>query len=657
MKEITKILIANRGEIALRILKTCKSLGISTIVIYSESDKLSPYVINSDKAIFIGENNPTKSYLNIKLIIDIAKEHEVDAIHPGYGFLSENSHFAKKCIENNLIFIGPDPKIIEEMGSKSRAKKIMKSIGVPIIEGYNGKNQSIKKLTEESEKIGYPILIKASYGGGGRGMRIINKKNELKSSILGAQREAKNSFGSSELIIEKYIPEGRHIEFQILGDKYGNGVHVFERECTIQRRYQKIIEESPSPIMDNALRLKMGRETLKIIKKLNYDNAGTIEFIYDEKNKKYYFLEVNTRLQVEHPVTEMITGLDLVELQIKISRGERLKIKQEKLKNNGYALECRIYAEDPKNNFLPQSGKIIHFKAPKIKGLRVDSGIESKSEISIHYDPMIAKFIVWAENRENAHIKMKYALENTECLGIKTNLKLLVDILNNKNFKNGSYDIHFLDRLILKNNKNIINEKPLIAAVLFNWIKRNKKRKILKSLPSGWRNNFYKPQTQEINFNDKSIKISYRYTKNNFIFYLPKYNCVVKIIKSKNNSLWIEFDGIQEKFKIFKKNNQFFIYSLKYGNISMQIKDRIPSASTKKTKGSYVSPMPSKIIKLLVKVGQKINANEPLIILSSMKMENTIFSYKSGIVDKIRVKEGQNVEKDTLLLNINEIEK
>ena len=657
MKEINSILIANRSEIALRIIKTCKSLGIKTISIYSESDKDALYVINSDKAIFIGDNNPTKSYLNINLIIEIAKEHKVDAIHPGYGFLSENSNFAKKCLKNDIIFIGPNHKIIEDMGSKSKAKKIMKSIGVPIIDGYNGKNQSIKKLTEESEKIGFPILIKPSSGGGGKGMRIINKKTELKRSILSAQREAKNSFGSSELIIEKYIPRGRHIEFQILGDKYGNGIHIFERECTIQRRYQKIIEESPSPIMDNNLRLKMGEEVLKIIKKLNYDNAGTVEFIYDEKNKKYYFLEVNTRLQVEHAVSEMITGLDLVELQIKISKGERLNIKQEKLKKNGYAIQCRIYAEDPKNNFLPQSGKIIFFKTPEINGLRVDTGVESKSEISIHYDPMIAKFIVWAENRKMAHNIMKYTLEKTKCLGIKTNLKFLKEILDNKNFENGDYDINFLDRLILKKNKNSINEKPLIAGILFDWIIRNKKRKILKNIPSGWRNNFYKPQTHYVNFNDKSIKISYKLNKNDFIFYSHKFKFVVKIIKTSKNNLWIEFDGVQEKFKIFKSNNQFFIHNIKCGNISMEIQDRLPLVSKNKLKGTYLSPMPSKIIKLLVKVGQKIEANEPLIILSSMKMENTIFSHKKGSVEEIRVKEGQNVEKDTLLINIKEIEK
>ncbi len=657
MKEINSILIANRSEIALRIIKTCKSLGIKTISIYSESDKDALYVINSDKAIFIGDNNPTKSYLNINLIIEIAKEHKVDAIHPGYGFLSENSNFAKKCLKNDIIFIGPNHKIIEDMGSKSKAKKIMKLIGVPIIDGYNGKNQSIKKLTEESEKIGFPILIKPSSGGGGKGMRIINKKTELKRSILSAQREAKNSFGSSELIIEKYIPRGRHIEFQILGDKYGNGIHIFERECTIQRRYQKIIEESPSPIMDNELRLKMGEEALKIIKKLNYDNAGTIEFIYDEKNKKYYFLEVNTRLQVEHTVSEMITGLDLVELQIKISKGERLNIKQEKLKKNGYAIQCRIYAEDPKNNFLPQSGKIIFFKTPEINGLRVDTGVKSKSEISIHYDPMIAKFIVWAENRKMAHSIMKYTLEKTKCLGIKTNLKFLKEILDNKNFENGDYDINFLDRLILKKNKNSINEKPLIAGILFDWIIRNKKRKILKNIPSGWRNNFYKPQTHYVNFNDKSIKISYKLNKNDFIFYSLKFKFVVKIIKTSKNNLWIEFDGVQEKFKIFKSNNQFFIHNIKCGNISMEIQDRLPLVSKNKLKGTYLSPMPSKIIKLLVKVGQKIEANEPLIILSSMKMENTIFSNKKGSVEEIRVKEGQNVEKDTLLININEIEK
>ena len=373
MKNINTTLIANRGEIASRIIRTCKKMGIKSIAVFSEADRDAPYVAEADTSIYIGESTPAASYLNQEKIIEIAKDNNVDAIHPGYGFLAENVDFAIRCKKENLIFIGPNERAIDAMGSKSKAKILMQKNGVPVVPGYQGKNQSEEKLTEEAIKIGFPILLKATAGGGGKGMRIVNEKSEINNAIKAAKREAKNAFGDDELIIEKYISSGRHIEFQIFGDQHGNAIHILERECTIQRRYQKIIEESPSPIMDKTLRNKMGEAAVNAAKALNYDNAGTVEFIYDEKTGGFYFLEVNTRLQVEHPVTEEITGLDLVEMQIKSAQGLPLQISQDHINGKGYAIEVRLYAEDAANNFLPVTGTIEKFIAPKVDGLRVET--------------------------------------------------------------------------------------------------------------------------------------------------------------------------------------------------------------------------------------------------------------------------------------------
>ncbi|MEZ5004070.1 MAG: biotin carboxylase N-terminal domain-containing protein [Chitinophagales bacterium] len=359
IQPITSILIANRGEIAARIIRTCKKMGIKSIAVFSDADRKAPFVKAADSAVYIGESNPAQSYLDIDKIIDTAKKVGASAIHPGYGFLSENVHFAQRCAKEGIIFIGPNPKAIEAMGSKANAKALMEKHQVPVVPGYKGKDQSLETLTKAANDIGYPVLLKAVAGGGGKGMRIVKDEKNIEKAIQAAQRESKNAFGDDELIVEKYIASGRHIEFQIFGDQHGNAIHLLERECTIQRRYQKVIEESPSPVLDDDLRTAMGDAAVKAAKALNYDNAGTVEFIFDDSTKNFYFLEVNTRLQVEHPVTEEVTGLDLVQMQIESAQGLPLAIEQNDVKGNGYAIECRLYAEDANNDFLPVTGKIV----------------------------------------------------------------------------------------------------------------------------------------------------------------------------------------------------------------------------------------------------------------------------------------------------------
>ena len=656
MKRIDSILIANRGEIASRIIRTCKKMGIRSIAVYSNADKNSLYVKQADIAIHIGGNNPSDSYLNENKILDAAKKTSADAIHPGYGFLSENAEFAKKCLKLNIIFIGPNPIIIEKMGLKAEAKKLMLKNNIPIVPGYQGKNQSFNNLNLEADKIGYPILLKASAGGGGKGMKIVYKKNELKTAIESAKREALSSFGNDELIIEKYISSSRHIEFQIFGDKHKNVIHLLERECTIQRRYQKVIEESPSPILDNITRKEMGETAIKIAKVLSYDNAGTIEFIYDSQTKNYYFLEVNTRLQVEHPVTEEITRLDLVQMQIEVAQGDKLSIGQKDVKAKGYAIEARLYAENPNNNFLPETGTIHTFNTPNSQGFRLETSIESGSKISIHYDPMIAKLIVWDKDRLSAHRKLSSSLNKLVCLGVKTNQQFLSKILSNEDFSKGNYDTSFIVKKIniseLLNHSEICISANLIASSIYGWKNRQCKRTLISALPSGWRNNYYSAQTDTFIFNNLKYQVEYKFDNNLFIYKINNISYNVYIHEAAEDSLSLEIEKIQYKFKIVKTNNNFYIHNELFGALNIYLEDKFPIKTEEKAKGTYIAPMPSQIVKVLVKTGQKIKNGDGLIILSSMKMENTICADDDGVVEEIYINEGDSIEADTTLIKI-----
>ena len=439
-----KILIANRGEIAIRILKACQEMGISTVAVYSDADAYSPHVHLADEAICLGDPSPLESYLNIPKIIDAAIETNAEAIHPGYGFLAENADFAYACREAGIKFIGPEPEVIELMGDKIAAKKKMEKAGVPVIPGYHGERQENDFLVKQGKKIGFPLLVKAAAGGGGKGMRIVHSEEELEEAIEGAKREAKSSFGSDVVFLEKYLDKPRHIEFQILADEHGNTIHLFERECSIQRRHQKIIEETPSPVMTPELRKKMGEAAVKAAKAVGYTNAGTIEFMVDG-SLNFYFMEMNTRLQVEHPITEATTGIDIVKWQLRIASGEKLTLKQKDVSQRGHAIECRIYAEDPANGFLPCSGILTKVEPPVGPNIRNDMGMETGMEVTAYYDPLLAKLIVSGENREDAIDKMIWALSNYVVLGITTNISFLKEVLNHEAFRKGEITTHFID--------------------------------------------------------------------------------------------------------------------------------------------------------------------------------------------------------------------
>lgn len=438
-----KILIANRGEIAVRIIKACQEMGIPSVAVYSEADRESLHVQLADEAVCIGSPPAIESYLDMDRIIKTAHETGTEAIHPGYGFLAENAEFARRCERENVVFIGPNSKALALVGDKVRSRQTMEKAGVPIIPGMKAIVKDLSELELEAQKIGYPVMIKASAGGGGKGMRIVYSPKELKSSLEAGMREAKSAFGDESVYLEKYIEEPRHVEFQALADNYGNIVHLFERECSIQRRHQKIVEETPSRALDPKLRASMGETAKKVIQVSGYNNAGTVEFLLD-KDRNFYFLEVNARLQVEHPVTELTTGVDLVHQQILIASGEKIPFKQEEIHQKGHSIECRIYAEDPLNNFLPSSGKVLFLKEPKGPGVRHDCGIYSGCEVPIYYDPILAKVIVWAENREIACQRMFNALDDYVVLGIKTTIQFLKELIGHPQFRAGKTTTGFI---------------------------------------------------------------------------------------------------------------------------------------------------------------------------------------------------------------------
>lgn len=653
-----KILIANRGEIALRIMRTCKKMGIATVAIYSDADQNALFVQNADEAISIGGYQPADSYLVQDKIIAAAQQTGAQAIHPGYGFLSENAIFAQRCHAEGIIFIGPNPKAIEAMGSKIGAKKIMRSRGVPTVPGYDGADQSTQTLSAEALRIGFPVLLKASAGGGGKGMRIVRQANDLEKLIQAAQREALNAFGDDTLLIEKYFDSARHIEFQIFGDQHGNLVHCFERECSIQRRYQKIIEESPSPALTPDIRQAMGNAAVSAAQAIGYDNAGTVEFILTPNNE-FYFLEVNTRLQVEHPVTEMITGLDLVQLQIEVAQGKTLPFAQNDLQQTGHAIEVRLYAEDAANNFMPATGTILRWdKGNAPPDTRYDTGVATGSVVDIYYDPMIAKIITTAPTRLDAIRKMNRSLKALTLLGITSNKDFLSAILQNKDFLSGNFDTHFLNKQF---NYTATEYSPTqqhyfaIAALLYRWQQRQQTQSLLKQLPSGWRNNYYAPQADVFKLHDKEIACQYRYLENNcFDIQIADTHYAVSYLNNQPEpSLTCVIKGHRLTFEIVVQDDKCHLHQNSLGNMVLEIVSPFPSTKDDHSGGGYRAQMPSEVLKVLVQEGEQVKSGNALLILVSMKMETTIEAYEDGVINEIFVSEKSFVEAGALLISLN----
>ncbi|PRP77285.1 Acetyl/propionyl-CoA carboxylase, alpha subunit [Planoprotostelium fungivorum] len=668
IRRVHKLLVANRGEIARRIFQTCRRLGISTVAVHSIEDADAPFVKESDEAILIGTSSEaSSSYLLIEEIIRAAKAVGADAIHPGYGFLSENAKFAEACKDNGILFVGPSPHSIDVMGSKRAAKDLIhsKDDSVPLIPGYNGIEQDDDRLFEEGNRIGFPLLVKASAGGGGKGMRIARGSSDLRDAIASARSEAVNSFGDGSLLLERYFPNVRHVEMQIFGDHHGNITCLGERECTVQRRHQKVVEESPCSFITANLRTKMSKAAVKIGRMIGYYNAGTVEFIVvNEENgratEQFYFLEVNTRLQVEHPVTEMVTGLDLVDLQIKIASGRSLTSLGLTVPPtlHGHSIEVRLYAED--QNFVPSIGKLLAWSAHPCQGIRYDSG----SRISIYYDPMLCKIISHGSDRQEATSLLIKALQHTVAIGVNTNREYLVSILKHPRFNSGMINTHFLEERAndLKTEKNGVPDPVLIAVTLFSWSERERERKFLRQVRSGFRNNPYskqrtilgtessgKGQMQTLEYEvkgDQHFIISVVGSENR------SYRC--HLVSASEEEIAISIDGLTRKFTIIHPahSETYHVHSDQLGAFLLYKHNRLYSKAEDAVEGTeYTSPMPGKVIKLIYKAGDSVKKGQALLTMESMKMESKISAKKDGKVVYF-VKEGEVVEAGAPMLDI-----
>ena len=669
---IKKLLIANRGEIAVRIIRTARRMGIRTVAIYSEIDKSSLHHSFADEAYCIGKSELSETYLNIPAIIHIARSSHCDALHPGYGFLSENPLLVKACNDAGIIFVGPQATVMEVMGNKVEARNFVTSIGVPVSKGLSGDTATI---LSQVDSIGFPVLVKAAGGGGGKGMRIVNDKESLGAELEAASREASNYFADGTVYVEKYLEEPRHIEFQIMGDSFGSVVHLFERECTIQRRYQKIIEEAPSPTLTTEMRSRMGEAAVAIGKAIKYTGAGTIEFLVD-KGLNFFFLEMNTRIQVEHPVTELTTGIDIVEEQLYIASGEPLRLNQEDLKQTGHAIECRIYAEDPANNFLPSPGYLSLYQKPSGDFIRVDDAMNEPYQVSSFFDPMIAKLITHGKNREEARIHMIDALLSFGIHGIKNNIGYLNAILQNTEFVNNTISTRFcaehtaaLLASIENNRKAIPVFLPLALALVRNSKNsvedgsyRNGTKSIWKNI-GYWRlimqpelemdNKIYPCRIKDL----KAGKLSVEFESENILVSSEIIETTQQVEIQLNVEPYTAFVSQPYPGKVIIGYNTHTFEVIRKDILPAQADFNIESASIGENGSNITSPMPGKVIKIVVKPGDVVKKGDLLLVVEAMKMENNILCPADAIVDRITVKAGELVDNNMILVHLGAIQK
>jgi len=583
----------------------------------------------------------SSSYMDGSAIIDAALQSGAEAIHPGYGFLSENAAFARKVKSNKLIWVGPSPHVIKVMGDKLKAKELAENSGVPTL--------PMTSNTKDVKSIGYPILIKAAAGGGGKGMRIVKKESELKDSIISAKREALSGFGDDRIFIERYVEKSRHIEIQILGDEHGNVIHLGERECSIQRRHQKIIEESPSPRIDPFLREEMGQAAVKLAKKIKYCSAGTVEFLFDDKTDEFWFLEVNTRLQVEHPVTEEVTGIDLVAEQIKIARGDELEFAQDDIDWHGHAIEARLYAEDPGNNFLPEIGTLHAYDTSLASEVRWDSGVEEGSVIGTDFDPMLSKVIAWAPNRIDAANKLARGLERAHIGGVVTNLQFLISCLRNENFINGNTTTDFIEREALETQKNLsVNELHQTSIAVALWLAQQNRVSdpVTGFMPANWTNGRMPLQRVKLLLMQDEIEVKYKLNKDNLYEVMGSiceiYHCDIAGID-------VEIDSHRFYAHVTEAGNEITI-NMPFGDVNASVLPRFIEPGNDVPEGSLIAPMPGKVIDVKVKKGSKVKAGDTLVIIEAMKMEHTIKATETGKIAKVMIKLNDQVDNGATLL-------
>ena len=639
MTVFSTILVANRGEIASRVIRSAQKMGIKCVAVYVEADKNAPYLAQADQSIKLDT-----SYLDIDAIVNAAQISHSEAIHPGYGFLSENAKFASSVEQSGLVWIGPSANIISQMGDKLKAKDIAESAGLPTL--------SIALEKSDIDAIGFPLLIKAAAGGGGKGMRVVKHRDELEESVKMAQKEAQNAFANDTIFFESYIAQSRHIEIQILGDNHGNIIHLGERECSIQRRHQKIIEESPSPRIDSNLREQLGDTAVSLAKKINYQSAGTVEFLFDDTTGKFWFLEMNTRLQVEHPVTEEVTGIDIVEQQLLIAADEELSISQQDVSWNGHAIEARIYAEDPNNDFLPSTGKLIANQIEPKDGIRWDSGVEAGMVIGTDFDPMMAKVIAHGSSRLDAARKLAKELESTHFGGFSTNVEFLASILRHKEFILGNTTTDFIDRynpsrsLVLEDSEQ--NFVAITAALWLQGLNRSQAI-VLENIPSGWNNARLPKQRIEFEMDARLIEIHYMCNRDGSFTVDNQHEVVLH--DWSESAVDIEIDGIRTLSSISMDGDQLLVQCLG-GNKLLIIQPRFKSSQDQEQQGSLVSPMPGKIVELQVKQGDRVKAGDNLLMIEAMKMNHIVKANEDGVIAELFVQENDQLDYGAALMII-----
>jgi 3-methylcrotonyl-CoA carboxylase alpha subunit len=657
---IRRLLVANRGEIACRVIRTCRRLGIETVAVYSSADARARHVREADTAVAIGGAAPAESYLDGARVIRAARAAGVDAIHPGYGFLSENEGFARDCAEAGIVFVGPKAETIRRMGSKSEAKAIMEDAGVPVVPGYHGAEQSDEILQQQAERIGYPLLIKASAGGGGKGMRVVPSAAAFDDALGAARREAQKAFGDDRVILERYIERPRHIEFQVFGDRFGNIVHLWERECSTQRRYQKVIEESPSPLLDEATRERMAAAAVEAARAVEYLNAGTVEFIVSPE-REFWFMEMNTRLQVEHPVTEMVTGLDLVEWQLRVAMGEPLPLAEAEIPRRGHAIEARLYAENPATNFMPSTGRIRRFRAPdRHPAVRLDSGIEQGDEVSHHYDPMLAKLVVHGIDREECVARLRHALAHTAVAGVATNLPLLRAMAAHPLFAAGEVDTGFLDRA-LEQVLWDVPRPPLTALAAAAWrLAVQPDRPAAPNDPwspwatgDGWRaGGAGGVPLRLLDAAGRRHELRLEIRADAVRVHSGSHHLDAEMQDLGADRLRIHCGGLDEEALVVADGDRVYVGFGDHG-WDLVVEPLYASETEQAEQDTHpVAPMPGTIVAVKVAPGDRVEAGQALLIMEGMKMELTLAAPVSGVVERVLCAAGDTVEAETVLVDI-----
>lgn len=648
LSTFSKILIANRSEIAVRVIRGAHALGYNTVAVYSDADRDAPHVHLADEAVCIGAAPVGESYLVIEKILDAAKKTGADAIHPGYGFLSENADFANACEQAGIVFIGPSAESIDLMGNKRAAKALMMAASVPCLPGYNETDQDEALLIQAAEKIGVPLMVKAAAGGGGRGMRLVEDIEKVATAIKAARSEAESAFGSGELILERAVMNGRHVEIQVFADQHGNVVHLGERDCSVQRRHQKIIEESPSPAVNDNMRAAMGEAAVTAAQTINYVGAGTVEFLLDETGE-FYFLEMNTRLQVEHPVTEMVTGQDLVQMQLLVAAGEPLHIAQDDITFTGHALEVRLYAENAYDNFMPQTGQLVYWQEPEGEGVRVDAGIHGDFEVSHYYDPMLAKIITYGANREQARRRMIRALGQTTALGLTTNKSFLVETLKHNVFAAGEATTHFIEKYLTVDGSDqpaVSSLSIALAAVLLsaNGIQ----------IANGWRSTGSFNWLVKVGCNEEELLVDVTRHKDQFSVIVDTTVIDLCISESGENRLNYESDGVlRSACYAFAKDESLYLDTGSGADHYTEI-SQSKAAEAPELEADILAPMNGKVVEVKVTEGEHVEQGQVVAILEAMKIQHELAAGKSGTVKNVLVEEGQQIATRYLMLEIEE---